>query len=79
MNTATESGGAINYNLYRPILNSNTFNSNIAAYGKDISSYAIKMKIKDSHTDEIRLNNVGSGIEYDTPFILALYDHDGQI
>jgi hypothetical protein len=78
-NSVTEKGGAINYELFRPTLEDNTFLNNSAAYGNDIASYAIKIKILDSESDEIIFDNVGSGITFETSFTLALYDHDGQI
>lgn len=74
-----EKGGAISYSLYRPTLNNNTFTNNSASYGNDLGSYAVKIKIKGSNTDEIQMDNIGSGLVYDNPFTLAIYDLDGQI
>ena len=56
-----------------------TFINNSAAYGPDIASYPIIIKNTDSLSDEITIDNVGSGIEETVNLNLALYDHDGQI
>lgn len=78
-NTATRKGGAISYSLFRPIMTNNTFSGNTAPYGEIIGSYAIKIAIKNSTTDDIKIDNAGSGIVYEYPLTFALYDHDSQI
>ena len=59
-NSATYSGGAIMYNLYRPIMTNLTFSGNTATYGSDIASYPIKIIIQNSTSDTVHLENVGS-------------------
>lgn len=76
---AVSSGGAIKYDVYRPILANNIFINNTAEYGPTIASYAVKIKIKDSTDDLMNFSNVGSGIQSDVIFTLALYDYDEQI
>ena len=77
-NTATESGGALNYNYKRPELKNNTFNNNKAAYGQDIASYPVKIIRKGSSSDSIIITNVGSGILINETFKLVLSDYDNQ-
>ena len=78
-NSATNSGGAIRYNLFRPSFINNTFINNSAAYGPDIGSYAIKIKQKNNNGNTIQLENVGSGLEYEGVISLEIVDHDGQV
>jgi predicted outer membrane repeat protein len=78
-NTATTKGGAISYDLYKPVLGNNHYEGNQASYGDNFSSYVHKIKIKQSTSDSIVFDSVGSGIEYETPFTLAFYDGDDQI
>ena len=78
-NKATQAGGAIKYNFYRPILSNNTFENNTAQYGPIIGSYPIKIKMKESTSDQITFDNVVSGISENITILCALYDHDDQI
>lgn len=90
-NKATESGGAIKYDVFRPETTNNEFVNNSAVYGPNIASYPVKIKVKDSNEDQIILSNVGSGLETELNLgkiiyylcnnciELALYDHDDQI
>ena len=78
-NTAIESGGAIYYNMFRPVMLSNIFDSNTAQYGKDIASYPIRIGFSNSLSTSIYLTNVGSGIQYNESLVLALYDYDNQV
>ena len=78
-NTAVKQGGALYYNLHRPIFSGNNFVNNTASYGKNIGSYAIKIKIKGNQNAALKFEDVGSGVKFDKPLILALYDHDDQI
>ena len=72
-------GGAISYSLYRRKLETNTFTGNQAVYGNNIGSYATQINILGNFNKTIKFSNVGSGIKYDTPFTIALYDHDEQV
>lgn len=78
-NSASSSGGALQYDLYRPNMINNNFGGNTAEYGPDIASYPIVIKIKDTDIDQIVLNDVGSGVEDNFNLKVALYDQDGQI
>jgi hypothetical protein len=78
-NEASQSGGAIQYDLYRPSMQNNIFMNNTAIYGPNIASYAIKIIEQGTAVDKIKLNNIGSGIEETLGLTLALYDHDDQI
>ena len=71
-------GGAVYYDLYRPIFNNNTFSNNSAQYGHNIASYPIKIKLKDTSTDQIILQNVVSGSVYSPALEFELVDHDEQ-
>ena len=78
-NKAVKQGGAINYTLYRPTLINNSYSNNTALYGNNIASYAKQIFIKDNINKAILFNNAGSGITYNSSFVLALYDQDDQI
>ena len=78
-NIAQENGGGIKYDVYRPTLMNNTFDNNTAVYGPNIASYPIKIKEKDTSSEQIVVNNIGSGVTNNISVNFALYDHDGQI
>jgi hypothetical protein len=78
-NVASQSGGAIQYDVYRPSMQNNTFTNNTAIYGPNIASYAIKIIEESTGVDQIKLENIGSGIEETVSLTLGLYDHDDQI
>lgn len=40
-------GGAIQFLKKKPVLSNNTFMNNTASYGKDISSYPVRLKLSD--------------------------------
>jgi hypothetical protein len=61
-NKATESGGAIEYDIYRPEFVNNEFVNNSAIYGPNIASYPVKIKVKNSNEDQLILSNIGSGL-----------------
>jgi hypothetical protein len=69
-NTAIDKGADIEYNSFRPSLDNVTYSS--------IYSYPVKIIVQNSLTDEIILNNVGSGIAYHKILKLALVDYDNQ-
>jgi hypothetical protein len=64
-NTAIESGGAIEYDVYRPTFVNNYFENNTAVYGPNIASYPIKINVKGHEIEQIRLEDIGSGIPTD--------------
>ena len=72
-------GGAIYYDLYRPKLDNITQLNNTAVYGNYIASYPIKIKLTNTNTDLIRLDNVVSGQVYSSLLEFELVDHDGQV
>ena len=76
---ATIKGGAIYYNLYRPLLDKNIFENNQAEYGNDIGSYPIRIKLKDADSDELVLDNIVSGQVYMPALQFQLTDHDDQV
>ena len=55
-----------------------TFENNTAPYGNDYASYAVKIRLDSAVTDEIKLQNVGSGVVIDNSISLALVDYDNQ-
>lgn len=78
-NTGIDSGGAIQYDVYRPSIQNCKFEGNSAVYGPNIASYPIKIKVKGSAQDQVTLDNVRSGVSNKLSFVMALYDHDDQI
>ena len=78
-NVGITKGGAIRYDVYRPLMRQNIFENNTAQYGPNIASYPIQIKLTNSESDSISFDNVGSGIRSDIEFTLGLYDHDEQI
>ena len=77
-NKAISKGGAIYYNLNRPIMSDNIFINNSAAYGQNIGSYPIRIVVNSTRQGSAYLRDVGSGIEYNDNLIFALVDHDDQ-
>ena len=77
-NIAVSQGGAIFYDYYRPTISSVTFTNNSAEYGPNFASFAFKIKFSDSNTDEMIINNLSSGNEYNRTLRLSLVDFDNQ-
>lgn len=77
-NEASEQGGAIHYNYRRPNIEDCVFTDNIARYGPDIASYPVKIRMNEDINSDIHLNEVGSGINLDSPITLTLLDYDDQ-
>ena len=77
-NNGTKEGGAIYYDYNRPVISNNTFINNQASYGSNIASYPVKIVMRDSNTDHMSLESVGSGIKYENDLTLALLDYDNQ-
>ena len=80
-NKATEKGGAIYYNYKNPVIDGLTqFNLNLAPYGNNLASYPVRIGlINSTNSDYILLNNITSGIKFETPLELALLDNDNQV
>lgn len=85
-NTATVKGGAIFYNLQRPIMTNNIFSNNKAEYGKNIASYATRIVELGTLSNKLMLDNAISGIrlldktEANTKTLtLAVIDEDNQV
>ena len=78
-NNATRRGGALYYDFVRPSLNRVKYNNNDAAYGQNIASYPVKIKLVNSTQDDISFENVGSGVIYPQTLYFGLYDYDDQI
>ncbi|CAG9331089.1 unnamed protein product [Blepharisma stoltei] len=90
-NRATYNGGAINWNYAKYIFNENTFISNFAEYGDDMSSFPVAMEyVNENSTIEgnagtreltagLTLNNIASGQENKFPIAFALVDHLNQV
>ena len=72
-------GGAIYYDLYRPVFDNNSFFNNSAQYGHNIASYPIEIRLKGSDTSQITLENVVSGQIHTPALEFELIDHDRQI
>ncbi|CAI2361394.1 unnamed protein product [Moneuplotes crassus] len=78
-NSAQKNGGAIQFGVYAPVSVNTLYANNSAQYGPDIAGYAVKAVLKDSKTDDIIINNVGSGIKITEGFTLQLVDFEGKI
>ena len=76
---AMQQGGAIYYDLYRPYMSNNKFQNNEALYGNNIASYPVKIRLKDSESDDIILNDAPSGQVYSPTLQFELVDHDNQV
>lgn len=55
------------------------FGNNLAEYGPDIASYAVKITFEEDPESLLRINDVGSGIPYPEPLRFAIRDYDNQI
>ena len=78
-NVARTEGGAISYNLERPMISMIEFIDNIAPYGSDISSYPTKIIQMSTMSNKIYIENIGSGVVYSENLVLALIDNENQI
>ena len=76
---AQTQGGAIYYDLQRPVMDSTIFQNNSAEYGSDIASYPISVKLLEHETDLIDIINITSGQVYESGLQLQLVDYDGQV
>ena len=64
----------------RPQLGSNiTFTNNTAQYGPNIASYPFKITFQNSTSDQMKLDDLGSGIKYGQDLKLTLRDFDDQV
>ena len=77
-NIAISQGGGIYYNYKRPQFNQTTFTNNQAIYGKDIASYAVKIRFNDSDSDNMNIVDIVSGNKYSTNITFKLLDYDNQ-
>jgi hypothetical protein len=78
-NAAETQGGAIYYNFIRPQMSNLIFSNNTAQYGQNIASYPVKIKLQNSDSDTIELNNIGSGIKLNETLTFELLDYDNQV
>ena len=78
-NVALEFGGAIYYDIYRPLMTNVTFKNNSAVYGPNIASYPVKVIRTDTNSTAFTLDNVASGQTYTKSIELSLVDFDNQI
>jgi hypothetical protein len=78
-NAASNKGGAIYYNSYRPEMADISFLNNSALYGDNIGSYAAKIVEYSTTNNKLRIENVPSGLAYNQKLKFALVDYDGQI
>lgn len=66
------------YMSFRPTLVNIVNSNNTAEYGPDIASYPVRLKVKDSSSAQIKLADVGSGVNYDKPISFVMVDYDNQ-
>ena len=68
------------YNYQPPTTDKVIFNNNFAPYGNNFASYPYRIGLVDStKREEIILNDIGSGIVFETPLKLALFDFNNQV
>ena len=79
-NIGISQGGAIFYNYYRPSLNNVLFINNKANYGPNFASYAFKIRFENSNSNEMIINNIVSGVEYNAlRFVLLDFDNQTMV
>jgi hypothetical protein len=72
-------GGAIYYNYKKPVLQDIVNTNNSAPYGPDLASYAVKIRMMNTTTDEMQVDNVGSDIVIPQTLYFDLLDYDNQV
>ena len=80
-NTASIAGGAIYYDVFRPIMTNLIFQNNSAPYGNDIASYPVRIVARgDNNNDDyhIYLNQIASGQALSNSLVLKIVDYDNQ-
>jgi len=78
-NTATQKGGAIYYDEYRPMMQNITFLNNSAPYGDNIASYPYQIVDLETLKNHFSIDDVASGQVYSKEHLdLILIDADGQ-
>ena len=60
-------------------MSNNSFGNNSAQYGSNIASIPYKIVEQNTMNDQIYLNNVPSGLRYDSSIKLMLVDMEGQV
>ncbi|CAI2369723.1 unnamed protein product [Moneuplotes crassus] len=78
-NVAAEMGGGIYYDLYRPETDRIEYFNNSAQYGPDIASYPVRIVQSSTTNNKVYLDDIPSGLKYETPLSFDLVDFDGQV
>ena len=78
-NYASVKGGAIYYDLYRPVMTNVRFINNTSPSGPNISSYPVKVVLTGTNSSFINLTNVASGQTQDVNLIFNVVDYDNQL
>lgn len=65
--------------MNRPVLGDNRFQSNVASYGPNIASYAVRIINRDTQSNKISINNAASGLPYTQNLVFAIVDYDYQV
>ena len=78
-NHADVKGGAIYYDNSRPKMSNNSFSNNSADYGPNIASIPYKIIEQETFNDQIYLNDIPSGLEYNSSIRVMLVDQEGQV
>ena len=77
-NSASKIGGAIYYDVFRPIMTNLIFQNNSAPYGNDIASYPVRIVAQGSNDFQISLNELTSGQLFTKGLVLNVIDFDNQ-
>ena len=72
-------GGAIYYDLYRPVMTNVRFINNTSLSGPNISSYPVKVVLAGANSSFINLTNVASGQTQPANLIFNVVDYDNQL
>ena len=78
-NIATLQGGAISYDYRRPKFSNLSYSNNTALYGSDIASYPARIIMDEMMDQNIKFDNVSSGMTYSQTIKLLLVDYDNQV
>jgi hypothetical protein len=78
-NIASKQGGVLYYGFKHPKIDNWHYKNNSAPYGNELASYAVKIRLLNSSSDQMTVSNIGSGIAYHQNISFSLLDYDNQV